>query len=95
MRPEFRSTRSARAVPTYLSASMGVKEKKNCNRRTSLPPDVSSATREQSMVAESSWKKQVRHRMTDEQFVRLSALYDRNTHPSTAEKQCLGREIGL
>jgi hypothetical protein len=98
MRPEFRATRSVRTVPTWQNSSESAVSKSNIKkapsaRPVSLPPTVSSHYI--SGAIELSWKKQVRHRMTDVQLLNLDALYERNTHPTTEEKQALGKQVGL
>lgn len=87
MRPEFRSTRSARATPKS-------KNKKAESARPASSPPTSSLD-SISGRSDSLWRKQVRHRMTDKQLSKLDALYEWHTHPTTAEKQVLGNEVGL
>lgn len=94
MRPEYRSTRSARAVPTQHSISKDTKPR--APRTASLPPNIASSPRiKKSYTDELLLKKQVRHRMTDEQLLKLESLYTRDTHPTTEEKYALGMKIKL
>ena len=94
MRPEYRSTRSARAVPIQHSISKEIKPKDP--RTVSLPPNISFIPSvKKSYTDELSLKKQIRHRMTDEQLSKLESLYMRDTHPTTEEKYALGMEIEL
>ena len=94
MRPEYRSTRSARAV--LIQDSIFKDTKPKGPRTASLPPNISlSPSIKKSYADDLSLKKQIRHRMTDEQLSKLESLYTRHTHPTTEEKYALGMEIKL
>lgn len=94
MRPEYRSTRSTRAVLTQHSISKDTKLKGS--RTASLPPSISSSPSiKKSYTDDLLLKKQIRHRMTDEQLSKLESMYLRDTHPTTEEKYALGMEMKL
>lgn len=93
MRPEYRSTRSTRAVLTQHSISKDTKLKGS--RTASLPPNISSNPSIKSYTDDPLLKKQIRHRMTDEQLSKLESMYLRDTHPTTEEKYALGMEMKL
>jgi hypothetical protein len=92
MRPEFRSTRSSRALPSHNSISK-FKWQKLPSRPVSLPPSIAQNSSKDAF--DLSWRKQSRHRMTDAQLLKLDALYETDTYPTTEEKRFLGKEIGL
>jgi hypothetical protein len=91
MRPEFRSTRSSRALPSQNSISKF--KQKLPSRLVSLPPSIAQNSSKDAF--DLSWRKQSRHRMTDAQLLKLDALYETDTYPTTEEKHSVGKEIGL
>ncbi|KZP28807.1 hypothetical protein FIBSPDRAFT_852059 [Athelia psychrophila] len=73
--------RSTRSVSSRLPIK--AKSQQPATRRTCTSPATPPS------------EKKPRRRMTDEQTMKLDALYDEKTHPTTQEKRCLGQEIGL
>lgn len=92
MRPEYRSTRSARSIPTQHSISRSKNDKIQPARTVSLPPTIPLDSLDTLHLTK---MKEPRRRMTDEQLTNLEALYNRDTHPTTKEKEALGRRVKL